>query len=231
VDTEQTGTVEVDWAAVPTGSHRVPITLAGAGRRVVVTAVVEKLADADLARIHGFVESGGVVAMEAEHFTRSVPAGSLRWQLVPELGRTLSAMTPLPVTAPSQPPGAGPRLEYAIHLAHAGEVAVNAYVSPSLDFRGGEGLRYAVGIDDEPPQVINIHADGSTRAGDSNRAWERSVADNLKIVVSRHRVASPGAHVLKVWMIDPGVVLQRLVVDAGGLQPSYLGPPESRRLP
>ena len=114
-----------------------------------------------------------------------------------------------------------------INLAKAGEVAVHAYLSPSLDFRGGTGLRYAVSIDDAPPQVVNMHADGSTRAGDSNRAWEQMVANNVNVSVSRHRVSAPGEHVLKVWMIDPGVVLQRIVVDAGGLKPSYLGPPES----
>jgi hypothetical protein len=37
--------------------------------------------------------------------------------------------------------------------------------------------------------------------------------------------------VLKYWYVTPGVVLERIVIDAGGLKPSYLGPPESPRLP
>ncbi len=53
------------------------------------------------------------------------------------------------------------------------------------------------------------------------------VADNIRISMSRHRLSRPGAHVLKYWLVDPAGVLQKIVVDAGGAKPSYLGPPES----
>ena len=57
--------------------------------------------------------------------------------------------------------------------------------------------------------------------------WMKSVGDHIKIKVSFHKVDTPGKHVFKIWAIDPGIVFQRFVIDAGGLKPSYLGPVES----
>ena len=60
--------------------------------------------------------------------------------------------------------------------------------------------------------------------------WARSVLDGVRKVVTTHEFVEKGAHVLKFWMIDPGVVLERIAVDFGGERDSYLGPPESVRL-
>ena len=51
--------------------------------------------------------------------------------------------------------------------------------------------------------------------------------DSVRKVRSTHLLARSGYHTLKFWMVDPGVVLQKLVVNLGGVKPSYLGPPES----
>ena len=66
-------------------------------------------------------------------------------------------------------------------------------------------------------------------AGDGNRDWEEAVKDSVRKVKSKHNLAKPGSHTFKVWMVDSAVVVQKIVLDCGGVKPSYLGPPESPR--
>jgi hypothetical protein len=223
--------VSVDWARAPLSAERAEITVTGPnGSHVAVQAAIRNPGLPRRDAVVGFVESEGLVSMEAEHWTRAVGAGPVRWERIPDLGKTLSGVTPTPVTAPSvsAPGGASPHLEYRVTMFDSGAVSVHAYLSPTLDFTGGTGLRYAVSFDDEAPQIVNVHADSSSNGRtDGNRAWEQGVADQIKILVTKHQLAKPGDHVLKFWMVDPGLVLQKLVIATTDLPRSYLGPPES----
>lgn len=175
----------------------------------------------------GFVENEGYVSLEAEHYTKAVNAGNVTWQRLPDLGRTLGAVTTFPVTAAPQtaPGGPSPHLEYRVNLKQAGPVTVRAFLAPTLDFTNTQGLRYAVSFDDEAPQIINLHT--GLNPDNGNRSWEQAVADNIIIKTSQHSLAATGPHVLKFWRVDPGVVLEKLVVSRGDLPASYLGPPGS----
>jgi len=112
-------------------------------------------------------------------------------------------------------------------LFTTGQVTVWAYLSPRANVRPTDGLHYAVSIDDSPPQIVNITTASGASDATMNRQWERITSDNVNLTSTIHTISSPGAHTLKFWMVDPTVILQKLVVDTGGLKPSYLGPPES----
>lgn len=172
-----------------------------------------------------FYELDGYVSIEADHFTKAINTNNITWTILPDHGKTGSAVTPFPVTAAAQTPGKNaPHLEYEVYVYDTGAVKVNCYFSPTLNFHNTpEGLQYAVSIDDEQPQIISINKE------DRNvRTWENWVANNIIIKTSSHNISTTGKHVLKFWMVNPSVVLQKLVMDFGGVKPSYLGPPETK---
>lgn len=173
-----------------------------------------------------FYEWDEYVSIDAAHFTKAVNSRGITWQILPDHGRTGDAVTSFPVTSAARVPGnISAHLEYEFYTYSNGEFEINAFFSPTLNFHNAEnGLQYAISVDDEKPQVISINSeDKNTGAG----IWNKWVAENIIVKKTKHSIASPGKHTLKYWFVDPGVVLQKLVVDFGGMRPSYLGPPET----
>jgi hypothetical protein len=220
--------ITVNWDRVPEGVEKgtVKITRAGSGSvEIDVPVVHTSLITRDT--LNGFVEGNGYVSIEAEHFTKNVPAAQARWDKIEGYGRTLSAMTIVPVTADSvNPPEESPCLKYRMFLFGSGRASVLATFAPTLNFNPARGLRYAVSFDDEEPKVIDIVPKGFD-ARNGNREWEESVRNSVRTIRSEHELSGPGYHTLKIWMVDPAVVLEKIVVDLGGVKTSYLGPPES----
>ena len=69
--------------------------------------------------------------------------------------------------------------------------------------------------------VVNINADHSLAA------WEKSVADNINETISEFVISNAGKHTLQFKLLDPGIILQKIIIDTGSVGKSYLGPPES----
>ena len=224
IDKESRIWVEADWSEMPRTVTEVPISISGTGKTVEVIAVLNPLLNINR-KEHGFAESNGYVAIEAEHYSNSGNKGEASWQKVSGLGRTRSAMMPVPVNSPSLSLNQNsPRLEYDVLFNTSGEVTVSTLISPTLNIYNNEGLCFAVSIDDQKPQIVNIHK------GKTNQDWQESVRRNIVELKTKHVIEKPGKHTLKIWMIDPGIVLQRILIDCGGLKPSYLGPPESKKI-
>jgi len=220
--------ISVDWNKAPHGLASGTVTLAGTGTNVVVKVNTFNPMDVTRDSLQGFVEGDGCVSIEAQHYTQKTDTRASQWIKIDDYGRTLSGMrAEAPADTPSAVPGKdSPSLEYQMYLFTTGKVDVAAILAPTLNFVPSRGLQYAVSFDDEVPQVVTL-VPQKYNARNGNRDWEKSVEDNARYGHTTHTLAKPGYHTLKFWMVDPGIVLQKLVVDLGGVKPSYLGPPES----
>ena len=171
-----------------------------------------------------FYEENGITSIGASHYTKAANTNTITWKVIEGLGRTGSAISSFPVTAPIQTIGiSSPHLEYEIYTYDSGALKLNLYFSPTLNFHNDKnGLQYGISVDDEKPQTISVNKEDNNK-----QVWESWVADNIIIKTSRHNISKPGKHVVKYWMVSPAVILQKIVVDFGGLKESYLGPPET----
>jgi hypothetical protein len=171
-----------------------------------------------------FYEFDKYFSIDADHYSKAVDGDKIKWQILPDHGRTGSAVTTMPVTAVTQTPGNGsPHLEYEVYVYDTGTVKLQCFFSPTLNFHNNEGSQYAISIDNEKPQIISINKDDN-----NTRTWEEWMRNNIITKTTTHTITTNGKHVIKYWMVSPAVVLQKIVGDMGGLLPSYLGPQETK---
>ncbi|KAH6662569.1 hypothetical protein B0J14DRAFT_610451 [Halenospora varia] len=233
--------ISIDWSKAPpapnTTTVNVNVTSScnwGNFQMPIVQVPVQNLAVPS--NFTGFVENDRYIAIEAEHTSRNTLANGVSYTTLPSYGRTLSGVTLQPVLAASQTPGQGPVLEYDIYTFTNHTAAnITLLLSPSLNQRGpSRPLKYAIAIDSETPQIRQFV--GNFTGGDYPKGWNQAVADGVwgwgsgNMTVTRHNLSQKGKHTLKIWAIEPGVVVQKIVVDLGGVRASYLGPPESFRV-
>jgi hypothetical protein len=222
VSTDQRVFVNIDWKKNPTGNQKSFIRVSQKNGKSVKVHVNTNTFTKD-ARPDEFVESNGYVSIDAVHFTRKSESNAITWRILPDIGKMGDGVSSFPVTAPSQlPESTTPYLEYSFYTLSDTTIKLHAYFSPTLNFNGSDGLRYAVSIDNEAPQVVNLHEDKS------NHTWETWVADNIIEKISTHKLHTPGHHTLRFWRVDPGVIVQKFVIDMGGMKASYLGPPQTK---
>lgn len=222
--------VWVDWDKAPVGDTHTQLRVSGAGGEVLVRVPLHNPGHISRATLRGHAESQGVVCIEPAAFSKNQEQEGSGWRLVEGYGRTQSGMR-----AEGRWEGPGfvvgrpaPCLEYPIYLQTGGTLDVHLVLGPLMNLLPGRTLRVGLSLnEDSPLELVVVKKDYKITNG--NQDWVRVVGDNARVVRGKLKARQGGQHVLKVWMLDPGPVLQRILVDCGGLRPSYLGPVESYR--
>lgn len=148
--------------------------------------------------------------LEAERFTARRDAAASAWQVVPGLGRSGAgsvAVYPSTVSgvAVDRIASDAPRLDYPVEVAQGGALSVRVELLPTHPL-AGKALRVAVSIDDAAPQLLAVED------RDGGAEWAQGVLDNVRAAGAR-LPASAGKHTLHLFGVDPGVVVDRIVLE------------------
>src|SRR4029079_17437397 len=139
------------------------------------------------------------------HWTKAYGSKNIKWKIIPDIGKESSGITTFPRTASSLLNSLSPRVEYEFYCSSKDSLKLSTYFSPTLNFHNApNGLQFAVSIDNDQPQIIGLNKEDNDQ-----RTWGGWVANNIIIKTSKHFIAKPGKHVLKYWMVDPGIVVQK----------------------
>ena len=229
---EERITVGIDWEKAPSG-NAVPAQIvfrAGEQSEKVLVSLFNPTAPSR-AELRGiYVENNGCVSIPAAGCHRVRENDRIKITAVEDLGIEGPALQLGDPTAPLQIFRSRdvPCAEYDFYAFDAGSVDVYTYVLPTFplhadrDFRIGEDTntdtKYSVQIDD------GALATPSSSHVEYSQVWFESVLRNCAVNKSTLHIDKPGRHTLRIRVGDPGIVLQKIVLDFGGMKRSYLGP-------
>ena len=186
---------------------------------------------------NGYVESDGHITIEMEHWSSVSSGDEVNYEVIPGLSRTLSGVTLFPVTAPSLSPSTAPMLEYKLYtfsdlsngvVFPTNLINVTLVLTTSLNTIPERPLKYAVQFDDQDVQQVHYIIDQP--AGATPLGWEDAVSNNAWYSTTNWTYMDPGEHSLRVWALEPAMVMNTAWINLGGIRDSYLGPPESMRV-
>lgn len=191
-------------------------------------------------------------AIPAYKYDRNIPSGETSWIFLPDLGRGEGCMGINKVnTSSAILSNPGPKLEYDIEISDADSVKVAIGILPTQDINPARGLRLGISIDNGETTILDarrglvdtfdeykpenlknskklkpLPQSGTMALNGYKRHMRNEVFDNLRWLDVTLPVTGEGKHNISIMMIDPEIVLERIVINPDDSRYSYFGPPE-----
>ena len=171
-----------------------------------------------------FEAKDGYVAMEAEHYYSATAPEGTGWTVYPYYGRTRSAVALTPYTASV----GNAALTYQFTLpAESSKIKVHVVTKSTLDFLNVGGFEYAVSLDGGEAQVVNFNKTLVDRQPYMYSEYYPAVASRVVEKVVELPLTPKDVHILTIQPKHPGIVFEKIVIDAGGYQSQFLFGQES----
>jgi hypothetical protein len=221
--------VDIDWNKFAGSEMTGHITFQVSGRKMQVAIRAAKRNVAALAGYKGFIENAGLISIQASHFSRQMNKGPQQWDFIEGLGYSGAVLQALPLTIKSElstdPDSIKNNrsfVEYDFYTFSATAPGITIFTLPTHPLNNYYSVRYAVSVDNGPVTIVDFKTVGRSEE------WKQNVLRNRAERKIHMPYLAAGRHTLRIYCIDPGVMLDEIRIDLGGLKKAYSSIPETR---
>ena len=215
--------ISVDWNKVPTGDNLIAeIEFRTQNKVEKVILPVFNPKSPSVAELKGlYVEDNGCVSINAGKFHHKQEANGIKVRTVMGLGYENECVQLGEATQETQSMWNTHKVsqaQYDFYSFNGGNVVAYIYALPLFPIDPKHDTRYGVMIDDGLVHWVTVSSK------EYSGEWHRNVFRNSDIAMVNMHVGKPGKHTFKLICADPGMIIQKVVLDFGGMKQSYLGP-------
>jgi hypothetical protein len=216
--------VDIDWLKMPKNKKiNGEISFKAGDKKIVVDITSSNIIVPELANFKGFVENNGMVSIYAANFSRQSNKGPIQWKVSDGPGYTAKSLEALPLpkkegnlsTEAESIKKNNSCAEYDFYSFSSASPGITVFSLPTHPLNKNYSMRYAVSIDNGPVEVVDFRTFG--RSGE----WKQNVLRNQAERKIQMPFLTKGKHVLRIYPVDPGVIVDRILIDLGGLKKAY----------
>jgi hypothetical protein len=178
----------------------------------------------------GYIENNGFISIHAANYTRITNKALYQWKIINDLGYAGKVLQATPVGLKDDTVSVNRELikknnsfiEYEFYTLTADSLKVHLFTLPTHPLNNNHSMRYAVAVDEGPITIVDFRTFGRSEE------WKQNVLSNRAVRQIAWPLPEKGRHILRIYCIDPGVILDEIRIDAGGLIKAYSTVPETK---
>ncbi|HWI91427.1 MAG TPA: glycosyl hydrolase 115 family protein [Flavisolibacter sp.] len=214
--------VDIYWDNMSKDEKDGKIIFSDGNNQIAVNVHVAKKTVKELAGYNGFIEDNGFISIQANHFTTQTNRSLIQWKGLDGFGYSDNVLQALPIllkTNLSIDPDSIKRnnafVGYDFYTFSQATPSVVVFILPTQPVNNNFSVHYAISLDDGPLKIID------TRTFGRSEEWKQNVLRNRAERKTEMPTLNAGRHTLKIYAIDPGVILDEIRIDLGGLKKAY----------
>jgi hypothetical protein len=220
--------VDIDWSMAPKeGKFKGHIVFKGGNKQMKVELMGNRRNKPELLQYRGFIEDNGFVSIHAVNFSHQTKKSNLHWQILDHLGYAGKVLQVLPLKADGEKIDTATvknnsSVDYEFYTFTAAPAIMSIFTLPTHPLNNLHSMRYGLSMDDGPVKIVDFRTFGRSEE------WKQNVLSNRAERKIQMPLLDPGNHTLKIFAIDPGVILDEIRIDLGGLKKAYSSVPETK---